>query len=89
MNWTKIDPYHWQSACLRYTVSRAMMFDKDPSGVWVYTAWKRATTADQAPLQLGKCVVELKTAVRRCRDDRLASEMAASEKAKQTHENPS
>ena len=75
MMWSKVDPYHWESACLRYTVSRAMMFDKDPNGVWVYTAWKRLPK--DAPLQLGKCTVELATAVKRCRDDRIANEANA------------
>lgn len=74
MRWTKVDPYHWESACKRYTVSRAMMFDKDPRGAWLYSAWKRSPT--DAPEQLGKCTPQLETAVKRCRDDRIANEKA-------------
>ena len=74
MKWAQVDPYHWESACLRYTVSRALMFDKDPNGAWVYSAWKRSPT--DGPEQLGRCTALLATAVKRCRDDRIANTKA-------------
>lgn len=85
MKWAQRDESHWERECLQYTISRALMFDRDPLGAWRYSAWKRsaaeagfrrstiagefARTSNHTPTQIGPCVDDFNGAVALCAAD--------------------